>query len=111
MGAVRSAIDSSLYVFLTLGYNLGAYFFRTLPDLYYQLFPNEPLRIKLLVYIIFILETIQTILLTNAVWRWLVSGFGEVERLNLVGTDLWISVCVVGGLGRSFDLSFEAIID
>lgn len=71
-------------------------------DLYCQVFPNEPMRIKVLVYTIFLLETVQTLLLTNAVWRWLVSGFGKIEALNFVGTDLWISVCVVGGSGKSF---------
>lgn len=57
------------------------------------------MRVKILVYTIFLLETVQTLLLTNALWRWLVSGFGKVAQLNLVGADLWISVCVMGGFG------------
>ncbi|KAI9453623.1 hypothetical protein BJY52DRAFT_811511 [Lactarius psammicola] len=45
-------------------------------------FPNDGTPLKLLVYAIFLIETLQTALSGSDVYHWFVSGFGNLERLT-----------------------------
>ncbi|KAF9483259.1 hypothetical protein BDN70DRAFT_874135 [Pholiota conissans] len=65
--------------------------------LYSQAFPNDRLILKALVYGVYLLETVQTFLLTQTGWAMLVQGFGNVEAIDEVGTT-YLSVSFIGGL-------------
>jgi hypothetical protein len=45
-------------------------------------FPNDRTFLKLLVYPVFLLETLQTALSGADLYHWFVSGFGNMDRLN-----------------------------
>ena len=53
---------------------------------------------KALVGSVYILEVAQIALLTQTAWMLTVSGFGNIEAFNIVGTT-WISVAGIEGLG------------
>ncbi|KAF9471052.1 hypothetical protein BDN70DRAFT_783077, partial [Pholiota conissans] len=61
---------------------------------------DRPL-LKTLVFGIYILDIIKTVLLTQTAWNMLVKGFGKIESLDEVGTT-FISVCLLSGIGASF---------
>ncbi|KAF9470971.1 hypothetical protein BDN70DRAFT_979533, partial [Pholiota conissans] len=65
--------------------------------LYSQVFPNDRPMLKALVIGIYIMETVQTFLLTQTIWKMLVQGFGDIEGTDEVGTTFF-SVCFIGGL-------------
>ncbi|KAJ7119158.1 hypothetical protein C8R44DRAFT_589731, partial [Mycena epipterygia] len=74
--------------------------------LYYQAFPNDRSATKWLVYIVYALELMQTIIVSHDTFATFGSGFGDVSAL----LDLhltWFSVPVMSGLvafiGQSFD--------
>ena len=68
------------------------------PDVYSQAFPKDRLALKTLIYIIYLLEMAQTILLVDRAWETLVKEYGNLEILDEVGTSN-ISICFIGGLG------------
>jgi hypothetical protein len=72
-------------------------FFHT--DSYHTTFPNDPLTHKLLVYIVFVLETVQTILVAYDRYVALVLGFGDALAQEAVGTG-WFSIPLLSGLCR-----------
>ncbi|KAF8991014.1 hypothetical protein BDQ17DRAFT_314794 [Cyathus striatus] len=45
-------------------------------------FPNDPKRNKILVYSVYLFETLQIFLATADTYYWLASGFGDVPRLD-----------------------------
>jgi len=49
---------------------------------YYQWFPNDKTMIKSLVYVLFILDSMQTIMGTSDGFQWFVSGFGDMKVLT-----------------------------
>ncbi|KJA24361.1 hypothetical protein HYPSUDRAFT_183886 [Hypholoma sublateritium FD-334 SS-4] len=65
--------------------------------IYYQAFPDDRLLLKTLVYLVFLLEMAQTILITQTGWGLYASGFGNIEAFGMIGDD-WISVILLGGL-------------
>lgn len=58
--------------------------------------------LKTLVYSVYLLETAQTLLLTEDIWNKLARGFGKIEELDYIGTS-WLSVSLIGGLGKLFN--------
>ncbi|KAH9071141.1 hypothetical protein EDB83DRAFT_2221234, partial [Lactarius deliciosus] len=61
-------------------------------------FPGDRTLLKLLVYSVFLIETLQTALTGADLYYWLVSGFGNVERLtfpHLSGFDVPIIEAIV----------------
>ncbi|KAF8175849.1 hypothetical protein BJ912DRAFT_706099 [Pholiota molesta] len=65
--------------------------------LYSQAFPKDRPVLKALVYIVYLLETAQTMLLTGSMWNMLARGFGDLLGIDEIGTN-WLSVCLIGGL-------------
>ncbi|KJA24288.1 hypothetical protein HYPSUDRAFT_39058 [Hypholoma sublateritium FD-334 SS-4] len=65
--------------------------------IYYQAFPKDKTLLKCLVYGVYLLETAQTIFLTQTAWRMLAQGFGDLSGINIIGTA-WLSVCIIGGI-------------
>ncbi|KAK7052973.1 hypothetical protein VNI00_004293 [Paramarasmius palmivorus] len=78
---------------LLLGYLMNWGLF----DLYYTAFPRDKKAFQALVYGVYIIETIQTIMVTQDAFRNFAYGFGSVDSLNQVGT-IWFDVCVIDGL-------------
>ncbi|KAJ7680066.1 hypothetical protein B0H17DRAFT_1077280, partial [Mycena rosella] len=72
---------------------------------YYQAFPHDRLVTKCLVYTTFVLEIIDTVLLTYGAFRVFGYGFGDFGALTSIKFD-FLSVPVAGGivsfLGQTF---------
>ena len=67
--------------------------------MYYLVFPTDPKRNKCFVYSVFILEVMQTIMLTHTAFRVFGEAYGNFAILD--GIDLaWFSVHILTGIGR-----------
>ncbi|KJA21546.1 hypothetical protein HYPSUDRAFT_724975 [Hypholoma sublateritium FD-334 SS-4] len=75
--------------------------------IYYQAFPRDKSFLKALVYSVYLLEAVQTILLMENAWRVYASGFGNLEVFDEVETS-WLSVGILGGLVACMVQSFYA---
>ncbi|KAG8951425.1 hypothetical protein FRC04_006196 [Tulasnella sp. 424] len=88
---------------LLLGYlfNYGLYGILILQTyIYYLSFPKDTKLIKSLVYGLFFLDTIQTVMTTHNAWHFLSSGWGNVGVLADPGWS-WIAVPLFSGLVSS----------
>lgn len=92
---VSNCLDDFLYM---------EYDITILQDLYFQTFPNDKPQLKCLVFGVYILEMVQTFMLTQTVWNTHVENFGNIADLDEIGTS-WFSVCFIGGLGKFSDFS------
>lgn len=76
------------------------------PDLYYLGFPNDRNIIKSLIAVVYIIETLQSILVAHDAFAIFVTGFGNFMVLEGVHFA-WLTVCVLYSLCVSFSpLSF-----
>ncbi|KAJ7444802.1 hypothetical protein B0H11DRAFT_2341875 [Mycena galericulata] len=75
--------------------------------LYYQAFPNDQLVNKCLVYSVYVLEFIQTMLVTYAAFETFGYRFGDLSALGDVRFE-WFSVPVMSGLVAFIGQSFYA---
>ncbi|KAJ7473454.1 hypothetical protein FB451DRAFT_292572 [Mycena latifolia] len=75
--------------------------------LYYQAFPNDRLFNKCLVYTVYVIEFVQTILLTHDVFMVFGYGFGNFSALTKIYFD-WLTVPVMSGLVAFIGQSFYA---
>ena len=67
--------------------------------MYYLAFPTDPKRNKCFVYSVFILEVMQTIIITHTAFRVFGEGYGNFAILD--GIELgWFSVPILTGIGR-----------
>ena len=67
--------------------------------LYCLAFPNDWAYIKYLVYGIYTLEFIQSVLIIENGFRLFVTGFGDIEAIDQVGTA-WLSVPILTAIGE-----------
>ena len=74
-------------------------------DLFHIAFPKDSWIPKTIEYTIYILETIQTILVTHDGYKYFAEGFGNVETLNKTQLE-WIAVPTISGIGGSTPLPF-----
>ncbi|KAF8918372.1 hypothetical protein CPB85DRAFT_79678 [Mucidula mucida] len=65
--------------------------------IFYLTFAGESNRIRVMVYILLLVETLQTFLMTSDAFHWFVFGWGERERLNDIHTK-WLNVPLMSGL-------------
>ncbi|KAF9525279.1 hypothetical protein CPB83DRAFT_944065 [Crepidotus variabilis] len=65
--------------------------------IYYVTFGTDPLHNKLLAYGVYLLEVIQTILLTQSCFHAFAQGFGDFNQMDEIGT-LWFSVPTLSGV-------------
>ncbi|KAF9017667.1 hypothetical protein BDZ89DRAFT_1044969 [Hymenopellis radicata] len=65
--------------------------------IFYLTFAGEGNRIRVLVYILLLVETLQTCLMTSDAFHWFVFGWGERERLDDIHTK-WLNVPLMSGL-------------
>lgn len=56
------------------------------------------MKIKLLVYSIFIFQIVQIILYANDIWKAFVVNFGDFTAIESSKT-IWLSICVFGSMG------------
>ncbi|TFK37420.1 hypothetical protein BDQ12DRAFT_607913, partial [Crucibulum laeve] len=75
------------------------------PDLYYVAFPNDKLQIKCLVYGIFILQTVQFILIVHDSFLYFGVHFGDPVALDSSQTE-WFSVPVSGAVRRAVQIFY-----
>jgi hypothetical protein len=67
-------------------------------DFYAAAFPKDPVRTKVVVYLIYALEVTQTVLITRSIFVAFVYGFGNMTASDNVGL-VWLSVPLLTGLG------------
>ncbi|KAJ6580184.1 hypothetical protein DFH09DRAFT_1310126 [Mycena vulgaris] len=75
--------------------------------LYYQAFPNDRLATKCLVYIVFTIDVVQTILITHDAFATFGYGFGDVSAVTKLRLD-WVTIPIIGGLVAFVGQSFYA---
>lgn len=81
----------------------------TRSDNYYQGFPRDPVHIKVLVYSIWLIETLHIVLVTRDIFALLITGFGKFDVLN----DLHLlpfTIGILGGLSKCIRASSPVII-
>lgn len=67
-------------------------------DMYHIAFPRDAWLTKSLVYIVYVLDTVQTILVTHDAFTYFAAGFGNVDTLG--GAQLeWLAVPTISGIG------------
>lgn len=69
-----------------------------LQDIYYQAFPNDRPRTKFVVYAMYILELLQTVLITHDAFADLGFGFGDPSSLFQIRLG-WFTVPILSSLG------------
>ncbi|KAJ7473515.1 hypothetical protein FB451DRAFT_1249435 [Mycena latifolia] len=75
--------------------------------LYYQAFPNDRPSTKCLVYIVYVIELVQTILLTHDLFKVFGYNYGNLLTLTKIYFD-WLTVPVMSGLVAFIGQSFYA---
>ena len=68
-------------------------------DSYYLAFPKDRLYLKCLVYGVYVFESLQSILIIDALFRTFVTNFGDSQALDQVET-LWLSVPILTAIGE-----------
>ncbi|KAJ7626097.1 hypothetical protein FB45DRAFT_796255 [Roridomyces roridus] len=93
-----------------IGYMLHWGLFGTLTIqlyLYYRAFPEDRTAIKVLVYSAYMLEVVQTVLLTRDAFKNFATGFGDTATLRGVHWD-WLTIPVMSGIVAFIGQSFYA---
>jgi hypothetical protein len=68
-------------------------------DLYYLAFPKDRLSTKCLVYGVYALEVVETILVTHDSFAAFGYGFGDISALTRIDFN-WLSIPIMSGLGN-----------
>jgi hypothetical protein len=69
---------------------------------YCMAFPNDSKNLKILVWTVFALETVLTVLITRGAWWNFVSGFGQLDHMKRFDESTPFQVPVVGLITLSF---------
>lgn len=64
----------------------------------------------MLICLTYLLEIAQTVIFTQTLWGWYVSGYGNIQLFDNVGTT-WISVTLFGGIGMFIYSENASVID
>lgn len=67
--------------------------------MYYLSFPNDRWTAKFLVYSVFLIDTAQTILVTNDVFNVYAEHYGQPDVLTAIQNE-WLAVPVFSGIGE-----------
>lgn len=79
-------------------------------DLYHEAFPRDKWTSKLPVYSVYIIELVQTILVTHDSMDIFGFGFGDIEAATAIHFD-WLTVPMMSGVGELFFVLFPKIND
>ncbi|KAJ8095856.1 hypothetical protein PM082_022752 [Marasmius tenuissimus] len=63
---------------------------------YYEYFPSDQWHLKLLVYGLYVVEALQSILVTSDAFEKFAYGFGDLGELNKMNL-LWLDCCIIDG--------------
>lgn len=74
-------------------------------DLYYLAFPNDPLRNKIMVYTVLVLEVLQAVIITRSAFHVFAVGYGNYSFFNNVELA-WLDVPVITGIGEQWAQPF-----
>ncbi|KJA20993.1 hypothetical protein HYPSUDRAFT_188090 [Hypholoma sublateritium FD-334 SS-4] len=74
---------------------------------YFRAFSKDPIKIKLLVYSIFVLQVTQIVLYTNDIWKAMAVNFGNFTAIEASKT-IWLSICIFGSIVACAVQSFYA---
>ncbi|KAK7056365.1 hypothetical protein VNI00_002919 [Paramarasmius palmivorus] len=100
--SILSSAPKAITGTLMLGYLLSWGLFGVLTVqvyLYYTAFPGDQKKFKVLVYLIYSLDAMQTIMLTHDAFQRFVYGYGDLQALGRVNL-LWFSLPLLDGLGK-----------
>lgn len=67
-------------------------------DVYYLAFPKDRTVIKSLVYGVYVIQTVQTILVTHDAFNGYAKGYGRATVLNSAQLE-WLAVPIFSGIG------------
>jgi hypothetical protein len=67
-------------------------------DVYYVAFPKDSLKTKILVYGVYTLEIVQTVMSTIIAFHVFATGYGDSAAYNDIWI-VWVSVPLMSGLG------------
>ncbi|KAH9481993.1 hypothetical protein JR316_0006523 [Psilocybe cubensis] len=85
-------------LFLSLLFNFAGFGVLTVQVyLYFLAFPNDPLRSRSIVYSVYTLELVQTVLIARTLYDEFVFGFLDVDSLDRIG-EIWFAVPIAGGI-------------
>ena len=70
-------------------------------DLYHLSFPRDRWSTKGLVYFVYVLDTVQTCLVTRDVFNAYARHYGNLDVLDSIQTE-WLAVPVFSSVGTSF---------
>jgi len=71
-------------------------------DVYYLASSNDSRRTNALVYGVYLVETIQTFLLSYTAFKTFAAGFGNINAI-IDGSILWFSIPIMSSAGRFID--------
>ena len=97
LGSLWRFVSTNLYVFPTsFPYHV---FICLYSDLYYTAFPKDKLSFQLLVYGIYVVETVQTVMITWDAFQNFAFGFADLQALDQINM-LWLDCCILDGFGE-----------
>lgn len=74
-------------------------------DLYYRAFPNDGPINKGLVYVVYLIELLQTLLMTHDAFTNFGYGFGDIPTLRDAHFD-WLTIPIMSALGMIHQFKF-----
>ncbi|ESK81975.1 hypothetical protein Moror_8450 [Moniliophthora roreri MCA 2997] len=66
--------------------------------LYFKVYPSDPPRLKVLVVLIWVLDTCHTSFIWSALWAFCVKFYGQIDKIDYVPQTLALSVIVTATL-------------
>lgn len=78
------------------------------PDNYHVSFPHDSRTSKVVVYGVFLIELVQTFIMTRDCFITFATGFGDMESLNAMHL-IWLSGPTMIGIGASLFVSFPRL--
>lgn len=95
LGVVRCPFLPNLYV--TLVWN-NARHLLTLSDFYHVTFPQDRKVVKSMVYVIYVFELVQTVIITRDAFITFAQGFGDDSQLSSSHME-WFATPILSGIG------------
>ena len=80
--------------------------------MYYMSFPNDRISAKTLVFGLYLIETVQTILVTHDMFHAYAIGWGDLAQLESAQLE-WLSVPIFSGIGETTQglVAFRMAVD
>lgn len=102
LGSLRGADCSSLWVPALFPVRMR---FIICADWYHISFPNDRWQLKCLVYTIYLIEFVQTILVSHDAFNAYAKFYGNLDELNAMQNE-WLTVPVMSSIGKHHSKHF-----